>query len=108
VLSPTGTVVKQADGVLLGSQRKLDQAQSWYAKDSVLLQPAHPFTSESQTPVVPGRTTRYDISLLASFTSKMRRRPSAALKLPGVADPLRKIGRPSPVSEVRVAEAEIP
>jgi predicted acyl esterase len=68
VLSPTGAVVKQADGVLLGSQRKVDQAQSWYSQCSVLLQPAHPFTAASQQPVVPGRTTRYDISLLANFT----------------------------------------
>jgi predicted acyl esterase len=68
VLSPNGTVVKQADGVLLGSQRKLDQAQSWYGQGSVLLQPAHPFSQASQQPVVPGRTTRYDISLLANFT----------------------------------------
>jgi predicted acyl esterase len=68
VVSPTGAVVKQADGALLGSQRKLDQAQSWYVWGSVLLQPAHPFTAASQQPVVPGRTTRYDISLLANFT----------------------------------------
>jgi hypothetical protein len=68
VLSPAGTVVKQADGVLLGSQRQLDPAQSWYGAGSVLLQPAHPFTQQSQQPVVPGRTTRYDISLLANFT----------------------------------------
>ncbi len=68
VLSPAGTVVKQADGVLLGSQRQLDPAQSWYGTGSVLLQPAHPFTQQSQQPVVPGRTTRYDISLLANFT----------------------------------------
>jgi uncharacterized protein len=53
--------------VLLGSQRKLDQAQSWY-ESRVLIQPAHPFTKNSQQPVVPGRTTRYDISLLANFT----------------------------------------
>ena len=68
VLSPAGAVVKQADGVLLGSQRKLDQAQSWYGAGNVLLQPAHPFTRESQLPVLPGQTTRYDISLLANFT----------------------------------------
>jgi len=68
VLSPAGAVVKQADGVLLGSQRALGQSQSWYGTGSVLLQPAHPFTQQSQQPVVPGRTTRYDISLLANFT----------------------------------------
>jgi len=68
VLTPAGTVVKQADGVLLGSQRELDRAQSWYGTRSVLLQPSHPFTQDSQQAVVPGRTTRYDISLLANFT----------------------------------------
>ena len=68
VLSPTGSVVKQADGVLLGSQRALDPAGSWYGQGLVLLQPAHPFTQETQRPVVPGQTTRYDISLLANFT----------------------------------------
>ena len=67
VLSPAGTVVKQADGVLLGSQRALDPEQSWYAR-GVLLQPAHPFTRESQQAVVPGQITRYDISMLANFT----------------------------------------
>jgi predicted acyl esterase len=68
VLTPAGTVVKQADGVLLGSQRELDRAQSWYGTGSVLLQPSHPFARDSQQAVVPGRTTRYDISLLADFT----------------------------------------
>jgi uncharacterized protein len=67
VLSPAGTV-KQADGVLLGSQRKLEPAHSWYGTNRVLLQPAHAFTRGSQQAVVPGRTTRYDISLLANFT----------------------------------------
>jgi hypothetical protein len=67
VLSPAGTVVKQADGVLLGSQRELDPAQRWYSR-GVLLQPAHPFTQQSQQALMPGRTTRYDISLLANFT----------------------------------------
>jgi predicted acyl esterase len=68
VLSPAGAVVKQADGVLLGSQRELEPAQSWYGRNGLLLQPAHPFTRGSQQAVVPGRTTRYDISLLANFT----------------------------------------
>jgi uncharacterized protein len=68
VVTPAGAVVKQADGVLLGSQRALDRAQSWYGSRSVLLQPSHPFTTDSQQAVVPGRTTRYDISLLADFT----------------------------------------
>lgn len=68
VLAPDGTVRKQADGVLLGSQRRLDPASSWYGQDGVLLSPGHPFTQDSQQPVVPGRTTRYDIALLPNFT----------------------------------------
>jgi hypothetical protein len=68
VVAPDGTVVKQADGVLLGSQRALDPAQSWYGSGGTLLDPAHPFTEASAQPVVQGRTTRYDISLLANFT----------------------------------------
>ena len=55
VLSPTGAVVKQADGVLLGSQRELDPAQSWYGQGSILLQPAHPFTPETSGPSYPAR-----------------------------------------------------
>lgn len=68
VIGADGAVVKQADGVLLGSQRKLDQAKSWYGSKGTLLQPSHPFTKASQEPVVPGKITRYDLSLLANFT----------------------------------------
>jgi predicted acyl esterase len=68
VVAPDGTVTKQADGVLLGSQRRLDPAEGWYGTDGILLQPSHPFTQAGQQPVTPGRTTRYDISLLSNFT----------------------------------------
>ena len=68
LVAPDGTVVKQADGVLLGSQRAVDSAQSWYGANGALLDPDHPFTQASAQPVVPGRTTRYDVSLLANFT----------------------------------------
>jgi predicted acyl esterase len=68
VIAPDGTVTKQADGVLLGSQRRVDQRTSVYGSGHVLLQADHPFTKASQQPVVPGQITRYDISLLANFT----------------------------------------
>jgi hypothetical protein len=68
VVAADGTVVKQADGALLGSQRQLDPATSWFGDDHKLLTPSHPFTQASQTAVVPGRTTRFDIALLANFT----------------------------------------
>ena len=68
VVAADGKVVKQADGVLLGSQRRLDPGKSWYGSKGTLLQPSHPFTQAAQEPVVPGKTTRYDIALLANFT----------------------------------------
>jgi uncharacterized protein len=68
VIAADGTVLKQADGVLLGSQRYLDPSTSWYGQDGALLQPSHPFTLASRQPVVPGSVTRYDIALLPDFT----------------------------------------
>jgi len=68
VIAPDGTITKQGDGALLGSQRQLDSKQSWYAAGHALVQPSHPFTEASQQPVVPGATTRYDIAVLANLT----------------------------------------
>ncbi|HEY6499025.1 MAG TPA: CocE/NonD family hydrolase [Streptosporangiaceae bacterium] len=68
IVAPNGTVTKQADGVLLGSQRELDPLTSWYGTGHTLLQPSHPFTMASQQPVVPAQISRFDISLLANFT----------------------------------------
>ncbi|MEV0911885.1 CocE/NonD family hydrolase [Streptomyces hokutonensis] len=68
IVAPDGTVTKQADGILLGSQRALDTQESWYGGNGTLLKPGHPFTQASQRPVTPGQTTRYDISLLSNFT----------------------------------------
>lgn len=67
-VAPDGTVSKQAEGVLIGSQRQLDPGQSWYGTDHALLQPSHPFTEASKRAVTSGLTTRYDIALLANFT----------------------------------------
>lgn len=68
IVAPDGTTTKQADGILLGSRRALDTQESWYGANGTLLKPSHPFTQASQRPVTPGRTTRYDISLLSNFT----------------------------------------
>jgi predicted acyl esterase len=68
IVAPDGTVTKQADGILLGSQRAVDTEASWYGGNGTLLKPSHPFTQASQRPVTPGQTTRYDISLLSDFT----------------------------------------
>jgi predicted acyl esterase len=66
-VAPDGTVTKYAEGVLIGSQRRLDPETSWYGAGHALLQPSHPFTEASRQPVTPGVTTRYDIALLANF-----------------------------------------
>ena len=66
-IAPDGTVTKYAEGVLIGSQRRLDPATSWTGAGHVLVQPSHPFTAASRQPVTPGVTTRYDIALLANF-----------------------------------------
>ncbi|MGW7421660.1 CocE/NonD family hydrolase C-terminal non-catalytic domain-containing protein [Streptomyces sp. NPDC054813] len=68
IVAPDGTVTKQADGILLGSRRALDSRDNWYGDNGTLLKPGHPFTRASQQAVVPGRTTRYDISLLSNLT----------------------------------------
>ncbi|HEY4023686.1 MAG TPA: CocE/NonD family hydrolase [Pseudonocardiaceae bacterium] len=68
VVKPDGTVTKQADGILLGSQRQIDPSRSWFGTDRTLLQPSHPFTRASQVPVPVGKVTRYDLALLANFT----------------------------------------
>ncbi len=44
IVAPDGTVTKQADGILLGSQRALDSGESWYGSNGSLLKPSHPFT----------------------------------------------------------------
>jgi hypothetical protein len=68
VVRADGTVVKQADGILLGSQRQLDYAHSRYGTGGTLIQPSHPFTQASQKAVPIGQVTRYDLALLANFT----------------------------------------
>ncbi|MGW3107548.1 CocE/NonD family hydrolase C-terminal non-catalytic domain-containing protein [Streptomyces sp. NPDC001100] len=44
IVAPDGTVTKQADGILLGSQRTVDTQQSWYGDNGTLRKPSHPFT----------------------------------------------------------------
>lgn len=66
-VSPSGTSVPLTSGALLGSLRKVSSAGSWMGTDGRYLLPAHPFTASSATPVVPGRETRYDISVFPTF-----------------------------------------
>lgn len=66
-VSPSGTSVPLTSGALLGSLRKLSPAGTWMGSDGRYLLPAHPFTASSASPVVPGRVTRYDISVFPTF-----------------------------------------
>ncbi|UPK75972.1 CocE/NonD family hydrolase [Nocardioidaceae bacterium SCSIO 66511] len=67
-VAPDGTVTELTGGAQLGSQRALDRSRSWPSGErggySV---PYHPMTRESQRPVMPGKTTRYDIEVRPAF-----------------------------------------
>ena len=54
-------------GALLGSLRALDANRTWLAPDGRPLQPYHPYTRASATPVEPGKLTRYDIEVFPTF-----------------------------------------
>ena len=53
VLAPDGTVRKQADGVLLGSQRRLDPASSWYGRTACCCRPATRLPRTASNPWCP-------------------------------------------------------
>lgn len=54
-------------GALLGSFRAVDASNRWPAPGGKPLLSDHPYTKVSQTPVVPGQVTRYDIEVLPTF-----------------------------------------
>jgi putative CocE/NonD family hydrolase len=66
-VSPDGTARQLTEGVLAGSLRSLDPADSWYAPDGLPILPYHPYTQASQAAVVPGELTRYDVEVFPTF-----------------------------------------
>lgn len=66
-VSPTGQSVPLTSGALLGSLRAVDPKLSWPGGDGGYLMPYHPLTAGSARPVVPGRVTRYDITVFPTF-----------------------------------------
>jgi hypothetical protein len=50
-------------GFLLASQRAIDKSKSTYSPDGQLIRPWHPFTRQSQQPVVPGEANEYQIEI---------------------------------------------
>jgi len=67
-ISPDGlTSFPLSSGALLGSFRALDAANSWFAPDGHPMLPYHPYTQSSETAVIPGELTRYDIEVFPTF-----------------------------------------
>src|SRR5439155_1179761 len=58
-VAPGGASVPITSGPLLGSFRKLDRANSWFAADGRPLIPYHPYTRASVKPVPTGAVTRF-------------------------------------------------
>ena len=68
-VAPGGASVPITSGPLLGSFRKLDKANSWFAADGRPLIPYHPYTRASVKPVPTGAVTRFDIEVFPTFAS---------------------------------------
>jgi putative CocE/NonD family hydrolase len=66
-VSPSGDSVPLTSGALLGSMRAVDPSKSWVGTDGAYLLPYHPYTQVSQTPVIPGKITRFDVEIFPSF-----------------------------------------
>ncbi|MHB8438381.1 MAG: CocE/NonD family hydrolase [Acidimicrobiales bacterium] len=66
-VSPSGQSVPLTTGALLGSFRQLDGANTWNGADGAPLEPFHPYTAASQTPVTPGAVTEYDLEVYPTF-----------------------------------------
>jgi hypothetical protein len=68
-VAPDGTATQLSYGALIGSQRAVDPASTWYAADGRPIMPWHPYTQASEKPVQPGAVERYDIELAPAFTT---------------------------------------
>ena len=66
-VAPDGNATALTSGLLEGNQRALDSSMTWYAPDGQPLLPYHPYTKVTQTPVVPGQVTRYDVEVFPTF-----------------------------------------
>jgi uncharacterized protein len=66
-VAPNGTATQIATGSLLGSMRAINRQQSWFDRNGVLIQPAHPFRADRYVPA--GHTARYDITIYPTVWS---------------------------------------
>jgi uncharacterized protein len=66
-VAPNGTATQVATGSLLGSMRAINEQQSWFDRNGVLIQPDHPFLADRYVPA--GQTARYDITIYPAVWS---------------------------------------
>jgi hypothetical protein len=66
-VAPNGTATPLTSGLLEGNQRALESSMTWYAADGNPLLPYHPYTKATQTPVLAGRVTRYDVEVFPTY-----------------------------------------
>jgi uncharacterized protein len=66
-IAPDGAADSLTSGLLEGNQRALVPSLSWYAPDGNPLLPYHPYTKVTQTPVIPGKVTKYDVEVFPTF-----------------------------------------
>jgi putative CocE/NonD family hydrolase len=66
-VSPNGSSDPITSGALLGSFRALDQGRTWFASGGKPIDPYHPFTQASATPVPVGKVVAEDIEIRPTF-----------------------------------------
>ncbi len=66
-VAPNGQPRQLTTGVLDGSLRALDPADTWMGTGGRPILPYHPYTQASQQPVTPGALTRYDVEVFPTF-----------------------------------------
>src|SRR5262249_6621547 len=68
-VAPNGTVVPLAEGALLGSLRKLDDATTWRTEDGQILAAGHTYGRADQQFVPRGKSVRYDIEIFPTYAT---------------------------------------
>lgn len=68
-IAPDGTIIPLTQGALLGTLRALDPVTTWRAKDGQILQAGHTYSRASVQPVVPGKSTRYEVEVFPTFAT---------------------------------------
>lgn len=68
-VAPDGTSTDLSGGALMGSMRAVDAKRRWKGASGGWVYPYHPLTRAAQSPVTPGKLTRYDIQIRPVFAT---------------------------------------